>query len=234
VNPPELTVVMPVFNEEAAIDAVAGEWLAALDGLGIEYELRIYNDGSTDGTAAKIKRLASRSPRVVVCNKANEGHGPTVLRGYREAAGAWVFQVDSDGEMPAGPFQQLWGERQGYDLLLGFRSGRASSLGRRIITRVSRLAVCLLWGSGIRDVNTPYRLMRKARLEEMLRVIPPDAFAPNVIISGLAVRMKLRIYECPVPHLGRRTGKVSIFGLKLWKSALRAFGQTLRAALRRA
>ena len=76
--------------------------------------------------------------------------------------------------------------------------------------------------------------MRRARLEELLRAVPADAFAPNVIISGLAVRRKLRVYECPVPHLGRRTGRVSILGLKLWKSALRAFGQTLRAALRRA
>jgi glycosyltransferase involved in cell wall biosynthesis len=221
---------MPVFNEEAAVGAVAGEWMATLEGLGIDYQLRIYNDGSTDGTAAQLERLALGSPRVAVCNQANRGHGPTVLRGYREAAGVWVFQVDSDGEMPAGPFRQLWAERQGYDLLLGFRAGRASPLGRRIITAASRLAVRLLWGPGIRDVNTPYRLMRKARLEEMLGVIPPDAFAPNVIISGLAVRLKLRVYQCPVPHQGRRSGKVSIFGLKLWRSAWRAFRQTLRVA----
>jgi glycosyltransferase involved in cell wall biosynthesis len=225
---------MPVFNEEAAVEGVVAEWLGVLDGLGIDYEFRIYNDGSTDGTAARLAALAGRCPRVVVCNQANAGHGPTVLRGYREAAGAWVFQTDSDGEMPAGPFRQLWEARAGYDLLLGSRAGRASPLGRRIITGASRLAVRLLWGAGVRDVNTPYRLMRRARLEELLRAVPADAFAPNVIISGLAVRRKLRIWECPVPHLGRRTGRVSILGLRLWRSALRAFGQTLRAALRRA
>jgi len=95
---------------------------------------------------------------------------------------------------------------------------------------VARLTIGLYFGAGLRDVNTPYRLIRTPILKRMLPLIPEDAFAPNVIISGLAVRMGLRIFQCEAPHQNRRTGEVSIVRWKLWKAALRSFRQTLRAA----
>ena len=82
------------------------------------------------------------------------------------------------------------------------------------------------------DVNAPYRLIRRCALAEILTMIPDDAFAPNVIISGLAARSGLRVREEWVPHRGRRTGTVSIVKWRLWKAAARAFGQTVRVALR--
>jgi glycosyltransferase involved in cell wall biosynthesis len=228
---PELSVIIPVYNEEGAIAEVVADWVRTLDALGITFEIRLYDDGSRDGTPALLDRLAAGDPRLVVVHKPNSGHGPTILHGYREARGRWVFQVDSDNEMRADGFPSLWRRRGEFDLLLGLRHKRSSPLPRRIITRGSRLAVWLLFGKQIADVNTPYRLMRAELLRQILPHLSADLFAPNVLISGLATRRRWRIHQEPVLHEGRRTGTVSIVKWKLWKSALKALVQTTQGAI---
>jgi glycosyltransferase involved in cell wall biosynthesis len=231
---PALTVVMPVYNEEAAVSGVVRAWAAELDRLGIDYELRVYDDGSRDRTADVLLELSNQLPRLLVTRHSNRGHGPTILRGYREARGEWVFQTDSDGEMEPDSFGRLWAERERHDFLFGIRAGRVWTAPRWLMTRVSRLAVRMLFGSGVADVNTPYRLMRRARLAELVSDLPDDLFAPNVILSGLAVRNGLRIWQTPVPHQGRRHGGGSLVSVrKLIKPASRSLRQTFAVARRK-
>jgi glycosyltransferase involved in cell wall biosynthesis len=213
------------------VAAVVRSWTTELDRLGIDYELRVYDDGSRDRTADALEALARELPRLLVTRHHNRGHGPTILRGYREARGDWVFQTDSDGEMEPDSFERLWRERGDHDFLLGIRAGRQSAPARWLVPRVSRLAVRTLFGRGIHDVNTPYRLMRRARLEPLLAELPDDLFAPNVILSGLAVRDGLRIWETPVPHQGRRHGGGSLVSLrKILRPAARSLRQTIAIA----
>ena len=232
VGPPELSVVMPVYNEGAVIAEVIETWLDELARLGIDFELLAYDDGSRDDTGKILTGLSVHRPDLEVTSQANAGHGPTILRGYREARGEWVFQVDSDDEMSAEHFGLLWAQRGDHDLILGRRQHRDAPLARRIITAASRLTVWVLFGRAVTDVNAPYRLIRRAALVSILSRIPADAFAPNVIMSGLACRDRLRVREVWVPHRGRRTGTVSIVKWRLWKVAARAFGQTVMVALR--
>ncbi len=228
---PALTLVMPVYNEAAAIGGVVRAWSGELDRLGIDYEMRVYDDGSRDQTAAVLEQLSNEIPRLLVTRHSNRGHGPTILRGYREARGEWVFQTDSDGEMEPDSFSLLWEKRADYDFLLGIRGGREWTPPRWVMTRGSRLAVRLLFGAGVEDVNTPYRLMRRARLVELVAPLPDDLFAPNVILSGLAVRRGLRLWQTEVPHQGRRTGTASLAGVrKLIKPAARSLRQTMAIA----
>jgi dolichol-phosphate mannosyltransferase len=229
---PELSIVMPVYNEGAVIADVVTAWTQELERLGIDHEFRLYDDGSRDETGHILERLAAQLRGLVVTRKANSGHGPTILRGYREACGEWVFQVDSDDEMGPEHFASLWAYRNDFDLLIGRRQHRESPLARRLITTMSRATVWTLFGHAVTDVNAPYRLIRRSSLATLLTMIPDDTFAPNVIISGLAARSGLRVHEVWVPHRGRRTGTVSIVKWRLWKAAARAFGQTVSVALR--
>jgi dolichol-phosphate mannosyltransferase len=227
----ELAVVMPVYNEEACIRAVVASLRDALDALRIHFVMIVINDGSRDRTG-DILREMSCDERLIVVHQANKGHGPTVLSGYQQAVrrAQWVFQCDSDGEMSPDSFRDLWTKRQSYDVVLGHRQNRRQKLSRRFITIASQVVVRLLFGKGILDVNTPYRLMRSSVLQPVLECIPPDTFAPNVIISGALAYYRYRICSVPVSHRPRRTGRVSIAKWALWKGALRSFRQTLECS----
>jgi glycosyltransferase involved in cell wall biosynthesis len=228
----ELTVVVPVYNEEAAIAGVLGSWATELERLGIDHRLAVYDDGSRDGTPDVLASLAERNPRIGVVHHANRGHGPTILRGYREARTPWVLQVDSDGEMSSDHFATFWRDRERYDFLVGERQDRAAALVRRLVSAGSRAAVHLLIGRGVRDVNSPYRLMRRSTLAPLLPLLPDDAFAPNTLLSGLAARAGLRILERPVPHEGRRTGRGSLNAPRLVRGVARSFADTVVTAVR--
>ena len=121
-----LCVVMPVYNECEAIGPVLEKWAAALDGLGMDYVIRPYNDGSKDNSLAVMREVAARinaaasaagrSGRIEVRDKPNGGHGHTILTGYRDAVADgfdWVFQIDSDDEMGPEKFGELWAARSG-------------------------------------------------------------------------------------------------------------------------
>ena len=229
-----LTVVMPVYNEDECIEPVVQSWLDALEHelAGDSFKIIVLNDGSRDKTAERLANFAS-DPRVFVINKPNSGHGPTILQGYRMAAGSshWVFQVDSDNEMEAHHFHRVWSRREQADAVFGFRDGRIQTLGRRVISIGSRVAVRLLFGrSRVVDVNTPYRLMRAALLAPLVERIPDDTFAPNVLLSGAFSRSTARVENVAIPHQSRATGVVSIVKWKLWKSVFKALRQTIARA----
>ena len=227
----KLAIVMPVYNEEAIIGTVLEKWANALNALGIDYQIHPYNDGSKDGSLAQMKQVAERHPeRIVPHDKANGGHGPTILLGYQEAVKNgfdWIFQIDSDDEMGPEYFEQLWKQRADYDFLVGYRDGRVQALPRKIVSAISRMTIRIFYGKSIWDVNTPYRLMRASAFASIYDIIPDNTFAPNIIISGMVARKHLRFLEIPVPQHDRTTGEVSIKKWKLLKAAMKSFWQTI-------
>ncbi len=224
---------MPVYNEAAVVGDVLRGWVAELDRLAIGFEIRAYDDGSEDATWEILRQMSEEEPGILPVRQSRRGHGPTVLRGYREASAEWVFQVDSDGELPCAGFEELWRRRQDYDLLLGWRRNRRPSGGRRLVTAVARTGVRWLFGGAIRDVNVPFRLMRRSVLDRLLTDVPETAFAPNVLLSGLAVRSGLRIYQAPVDDRVRPAGSGSLNSLRLLRGATRSLVELIGVALRR-
>lgn len=184
----ELAIVMPVHNEQDCIASVVRSWHDTLVTLGVDFVMLTIDDGSSDATGRVLQGIAN--DRIRVIHQTNRGHGPTILRGYGEATrlAQWVFQCDSDDEMPPDAFPQLWRVREQYEAVFGYRQARRQSAGRKFISMCSRATVHLAFGKGVRDVNTPYRLIRSDVLRPIVERIAPDTFAPNVIISGALAR----------------------------------------------
>ena len=230
-----LDIVMPVYNEAGRVGRVLEAWSVVCRQLAdADWTIHVYDDGSRDGTADVLARVAAVSRgRVVVHTQSNRGHGPTVLRGYREAVarGAdWIFQTDSDGEMPPAALKDLWEHRRETDFLAGIRTGRQQILGRRIMSAVSRGTVLLGFGRSIHDVNVPYRLMRVGAFSNLFNSVSDTAFAPNVILSGLAAREGLRVWETPVPHTAQ-VGSTAKW--RMVRGAVRALFETVSMGLGR-
>lgn len=225
----DLVVVIPVYNEEEIIETVLEDWFDCLESLKINFLIHVYNDGSKDSSLSVIENVARANSKIIVHDKENSGHGATILKGYTENNNAeWVFQVDSDNEISTEFFSSLWKQREYYDFLIGYRIYKQRSVSRRIITTFSKITVDVVYGKGIKDVNIPYRLFRTCLFKPYINNMSANTFAPNVIISGIAVYSKFRIKQIPVNFSNRQTGTVSIKKLKLLKSAFKSFFQTLK------
>jgi len=202
----ELSVVMPVYNEESIVAATVEEWCSAMRESGVQFAMIVVEDGSTDRTPDLLQELGGRFRELVVHSQPNMGHGPAVLRGYGESRGEWVLQIDSDGEVSPSDFPAFWSARDRYDFILGRRVNRDLSVARNWLSRMASFSSRISFGSRFRDVNCPFRLMRKTILDRNLPLIPSTVFAPNVILSGLAARDGWRTLELPVRWVPRRTG----------------------------
>lgn len=223
----ELSLVLPVYNDVQGIESTLRAWLKALGK--IEAEIIVVDDGSTDGTGGGLDRLAAdrSSGNLRVIHQENAGHGPAVRKGYESARGEWVFQADSDNEVSPDFFQRLWEKRGTADLILGRRLDREESRLRRLITFIIPL-ITWPWSRRIvPDLNVPFRLIRREMLNKLLKYIPENAFAPNLLISLLTARSGLKIRSIPVPHHGDGEGGKTLAGRKLWK-ALRSAWADLR------
>ncbi len=220
----DVAVVIPVFNEEKLIGECINEWLNVLDSVNLNYEILIIDDGSSDATISIVERYGDNQ-NVQLIIKQNEGHGPTILAGYKRAVGIaeWVFQADSDNEISPNQFSALWSRRQGQDAVIAWRQGRDQTTVRRLVTFFARVTTKVLFRCHLRDVNIPFRLIRSETLAILLEKIPSDTFAPNIALSGALSLMNYQVEECPVVFNERIVGESSLSNL----GAVRKGGRAL-------
>ncbi len=103
---------------------------------------------------------------------------------------------------------------------------------RRLTTLGARLAVSVLFGARVSDVNCPFRLMRREALQRLLPGVPPTTFAPNVALTGLAVRRGFRLFQAAVTHRSGGPGSGAIAGWKALGVAVRSGLELVAIAVR--
>ncbi|KRK39131.1 glycosyltransferase family 2 protein [Loigolactobacillus bifermentans] len=208
-----LYIVIPAYNEQDNIQAVAKEWHEIVQQVGATSRLVIINDGSRDQTLAKLQALAQQLPQLLVLDKPNGGHGDTVLFGYHYAVAHhadYIFQTDSDGQTLPSEFMPFWQQRRQFDAQFGFRKVRQDGLARWIVTKVLRLVVLAQFHVWVVDANTPYRLMSASSLAPLLAKIPDKYNLPNVLLSVMYVKKQLKYRFTRVTFRPRQGGVNSI------------------------
>lgn len=223
-----LSVVVPVYNEEGAIEALVQDFERELLPLVESIEVIVVDDASTDETPQILERLAhGRAWLHVHRAEQNAGHGASVLRGLGLAQGEWIFQNDSDGQCVVADFPQLWNRRHECDLALGVRVQRRDPLHRLALTRVVRMATSALAGQRIADANTPFRLLRRVAWEDLRPLIAPETLAPSILVTLGSFARGWRVIEVSVTHLPRERGTSTLRKLRLVRFSLRGLGQLL-------
>jgi glycosyltransferase involved in cell wall biosynthesis len=210
----ELAVVMPIYNEEANIEKVIGEWTAEFSRLGIAFVIFAVNDGSHDGTGAVLERLAARNPAISAITKANAGHGRACRTGYEnavQAGAAWMLQIDSDGQCDPGFFGEFWRASDEADCVFGLRTSRDDGMLRSLVSAGCRVVTSALCGMDLKDANVPYRLIRTSALAAALARIPEDFDMQNVALTVALKRDRsLRWRHVPIHFRDRQAGTNSI------------------------
>jgi undecaprenyl-phosphate 4-deoxy-4-formamido-L-arabinose transferase len=165
-NPPTLSVVIPVYNEEAGLPALFSRLYPALDALGVSYEVIFVNDGSRDRSAALLKDQFAARPDVtrVIFFNANYGQHLAILAGFERVRGARIVTLDADLQNPPEEIAKLLAAMDaGADYVGGVRRTRedawwrraASRLMNRVRERITRIKMtdqgCMLRAYG-RDI----------------------------------------------------------------------------------
>ncbi|GHT12942.1 hypothetical protein AGMMS4956_08330 [Bacteroidia bacterium] len=222
-----LYIVMPAYNEEGNISDVVSQWYPIIDKLGGDSRLVVFDDGSKDNTYERMKELQQPYPLLVAETKPNSGHGATCWYAYQyalEHGADYVFQTDSDGQTHPDEFWKFWQQRQNYDLLIGSRVHRRDGFLRIIVTKVLKLLVRLTFGVDVKDANTPFRLMKRNFLSDVLQIIPEKSFLANVVMSAIAVKQKRKIFWSPITFAPRTKGKSLVNVKSIFKIGVRAIG----------
>ena len=223
-----LTVVMPVYNEQDAIVAAVGDVQTHVLDRIHGADLVVVNDGSRDGTAALLDRIAREDSRVRVIHQANAGHGGAVMAGLAAASGDYLFLIDSDRQIPLDNFVDAWNAvARGKDAVFGVRRRRHDPAIRLYLTRIIRHAVNVMFGVVLDDGNVPYKLVRRSVWEEARAYIPDGTLAPSLFLAIVSKARGRDILELDVPHKERKTGEVSIRRLKLLKFCARGLSQLI-------
>lgn len=228
----ELSVVIPAYNEAQNIVELIKDWHLTLAASKIAYQFIIIDDGSVDNTVELLKALQTEIPAVTIYPQSNKGHGPAILKGYEIGMQSpWIFQIDADHQFETNAFYELWQQRNNYDLLLAEREEKNATLFRKVVSMASGLIVKLLFGKGIKDVNSPYRLMRADKLQQALRKIPAHSFAPNVLITSFFISTKKRIFTNIVHFRGSINPKKSRMNLYFFKGCINSTLQVIKFRL---
>ncbi|GAA5128497.1 glycosyltransferase family 2 protein [Luteolibacter yonseiensis] len=226
---PRLLVVMPVFNEQASVEEVVRSWMAVLDETVGDFTLLTINDGSTDGTEAKLQDLAARfAPRMELLSRPNRGHGQTCVQGYLialERKIPHILQIDSDGQSSPDHFADFWVLRDRFDVIYGKRS-RRDGFRRVLASQILRTSLKLLTRADCVDANVPYRLMTGSSCASAIRAIPPDFDLANVALSVLLRKMPaIRHGQVPIGFPPRLGGEPSVPFFKFATKARELFQQ---------
>lgn len=226
----KLYIIIPAYNEEANIRSVIAQWHPVVEKTGQGSRLVVIDDGSRDHTYQTASELKKQYSQLVVLTKENQGHGATVLYGYKYAIrkGAdYVFQTDSDGQTLPSEFSAFWKNRGKCGLLIGQRVHRGDGVSRLFVTRVLRLVLLVVFRVWIKDANAPYRLMRCSQLQEVLKKVPKDFFLSNVLITVIYTKKRLGVHYYPISFLPRQGGENSINLKKIFGIGKKSFRQFL-------
>ncbi len=173
----QLTVLLPTYNEELAIEQVLDEIVAALVKESIYYEILVVDDASTDATADLAERYALdcwQCPiRVIRCPE-NRGAGAARKVGIRNAQGDIVVMLDADGTYPAESIPDLLEYFPAYDQVNGARTSEQGTLPwLRVPAKwfIRKLA-CYLTGTKIPDLNTGLKAFKRDAMLPWLWVVP--------------------------------------------------------------
>ena len=209
-TPRALSVVVPLFNEEESVAALADAVRDALQSHG-SWELVLVDDGSSDRTAEVAGRIAAADPRVrLVRLTRNYGQTPAMQAGFDAARGEVVVSMDGDLQNDPEDIPRLLAKMaEGYDLVAGYRERRQDTLlTRKIPSWFANRIIRRITGVGIRDNGCSLKAYSREVLERLHLYSDMHRFIPAVAAATAGAR----ITEIPVRHHPRRFG-TSKYGL---------------------
>jgi glycosyltransferase involved in cell wall biosynthesis len=164
-----LSFVFPMYNEIANIEACVQGAMRIGDQMGIDYEIVVVDDASTDGCGALADKLAESYPVIKVFHHlVNRKLGGALKTGFAHATKQYILYMDSDLPLDFGDVCATLPQIGAADMLIGYRKTRDESLRRKFISKVYNALIRLLFGLKVRDVNFSFKLFKREIFQQIV------------------------------------------------------------------
>jgi dolichol-phosphate mannosyltransferase len=205
---PELSVVLPVYNEAESLGPLWQELGEVLPGLTDSVEVIFVDDGSTDGSADILQRLAKEDQRIrLIRFEANAGLSAAFYAGLQAARGRIVAMMDSDLQSDPRDIGMLMKHLDDADAVVGWRHVRHDSWLKRVSSRIANAVRKAVTGDSVQDSACSLRVMRREGITAMPPFTGMHRFMPTLLkIAGF------RVVQVRVNHRPRKFGR-SKFGV---------------------
>lgn len=204
-DPPDISIVIPVYNEEESLDYLYDNLMAVLENMDGSYEVILIDDGSRDKSYEKMKSIHAKNPNFKIIRfRRNFGQTAAMRAGFEYSHGAIIITLDSDLQNDPEDIPNMLAKMQeGYDIVSGWRKNRKDKLfSRRMPSVIANRLISRLFGVRLHDYGCTLKAYRKEVLEnvelygEMHRYIP-----------AVASWMGISVAEIEVNHHPRKFGK---------------------------
>lgn len=219
-NQPEISVVVPAYNEAESIEACVREVAGVLSGVGRPFEILVVDDGSVDGTLDVLRAVKETVPELrAIRFKERCGQSAAMDAGFRNAAGAIVVTIDADLQNDPGDIPRLLGALGDWDAVCGVRVKRRDSFIRRASSRIANWVRNKLSGDNIRDTGCSLKVYKREFLVRLKMFDGMHRFLPTLLKMEGA-----RVTEVMVNHRPRLRGKAKY---NVWNRVFRSFRDLL-------
>ncbi|MEM6463053.1 MAG: glycosyltransferase family 2 protein [Pseudomonadota bacterium] len=221
---PEISVVVPVFNEEDSLLPLCEKLEAVLDQISFEFEVVFIDDGSTDSSPARLEALADEHDWLrYICFRRNFGKAAALDAGFRAASGEIIITMDADLQDDPEEIPNFLSKiREGYDVVSGWKFVRNDPVNKTLPSKVFNGVVSRLSGVQLNDFNCGFKAYRAEALNDLFLYGELHRFIP-VLLHWRGYR----VGEIPVKHHARQFGQSKYGFSRLLKGGLDFMGVML-------
>lgn len=208
-KPVELSIVVPLYNEEKSLEMLVSRILEVGDTFNFDYEIILVDDGSTDGTWEKIELFGKNLPHIgaiKLCR--NYGQTSAMVAGFEHATGEIIVTMDGDLQNDPADIPRLLEKiNDGHDIVSGWRTNRKDHFVRSFLSRIANVIISWTTSVQLHDYGCSLKAYRADCIKSLKAYGEMHRFFP-----ALASMTGARVTEIPVKHHPRRYG-VSKYGL---------------------
>jgi glycosyltransferase involved in cell wall biosynthesis len=214
---PELSVVMPAYNEEAILPSSLAEAFQSLDAIAKTWELIVVDDGSTDQTATILRELCVNEPRLrVLTQPTNLGYSAALIRGFAACQYEALFYTDADAQFDLHEIALAYPLLSNAEMVAGWRRRRRDPWIRRFASAVFNRLQQVVLGARAKDVDCAFKLFRRSFFQRVQ--LSSQGFLIDAEIYARAAQVGLRVVQLPVTHRARTAGRSSVRPITVFRT----------------
>ncbi len=219
-----LSIFFPCYNEEQNVQTMIEQAAQVGNDYGIDYEILIVDDGSSDRSVKMIQDEAKKNSHIrLIQHPKNMGYGAALRTGLANVKKDLVFLTDGDNQFRLAEMEKLFSKIDSCDVVVGYRISRQDKAHRRLNGFLWTQLNKILFGLPVRDVDCAFKLFRKKTLEGL--ELKSDHLLIHAEILARLKKKGYKIEEIGVTHYPRTAGKATATGVtRILKTFKELFG----------